>query len=152
MRSWPAGPADPSRGGYHPAMADPPRYSIEEANALVPQVRAVLLQLAIEKRRLDEAVAGLTAHPDSASGNGNAAHADALARSEADMAEIGGGLRALVEHLESLGIELRDLQRGLVDFPGWRDGQAVWLCWTLEEPAVAFWHPLDKGFANRQPW
>jgi len=68
------------------------------------------------------------------------------------MAEIGGGLRALVDHLESLGIELRDLDRGLVDFPGLRNGQAVWLCWLLEEPAIAFWHPLDEGFASRRPW
>jgi hypothetical protein len=70
----------------------------------------------------------------------------------AEMTEIGGGMRALVEHLESLGIELRDLDQGLVDFPGERDGQPVWLCWVLAEPAVAHWHPIDEGFATRRPW
>ncbi len=59
-RSWPAGRLDPSRGAYHPAMAEArPRYTIDEANALVPQVRAVLLQLAVEKGRLEGAVASL---------------------------------------------------------------------------------------------
>ena len=64
---------------------------------------------------------------------------------EAEMTEIGGGMRALVEHLESLGIELRDLEQGLVDFPGERDGEPVWLCWVLAEPEVAHWHPIDEG-------
>ena len=68
------------------------------------------------------------------------------------MTGIGGGMRALVEHLESLGIELRDLEQGLVDFPGERDGRPVWLCWRLAEPAVGHWHPIDEGFTSRQPW
>jgi len=128
------------------------RYSIEEANAMLPQVRAVLLQLAVEKGRLEGAVAALAEHHDESATNGNVAHADAMARSEAEMSEIGGGMRALVEHLESLGVELRDLEQGLVDFPGERDGHPVWLCWRLAEPAVGFWHPLDEGFTSRQPW
>jgi hypothetical protein len=127
-------------------------YTIEEANAALPEVPAVLLQLAVEKGRLEKVVASLTAHADAGSGNGNAAHADALARSEAEMTEIGGGMRALVEHLESMGIELRDLEQGLVDFPGERDGRPVWLCWLLAEPVVGHWHPIDEGFASRQPW
>lgn len=127
-------------------------YTIEEANALVPQVRAVLLQLAVEKGRLEHAAVALPAHGGGSATNGNVAHADAMARSEAEMSQIGGGMRALVEHLETLGVELRDLEQGLVDFPGERDGQAVWLCWRLAEPQVAFWHPLDEGFANRRPW
>jgi hypothetical protein len=115
-------------------------------------VRAVLLQLAVEKSRLEQVVASLTTHAGGSAGNGNAVHADALARSEAEMTEIGGGMRALVEHLESLGIELRDLEQGLVDFPGERDGRPVWLCWRLAEPAVGHWHPIDEGFTSRQPW
>jgi hypothetical protein len=129
----------------------PPIYTIDEANAMLPQVRAVLLQLAVEKAKLESAVNALASH-STAEGNGNAAHADALARSEAEMTRIGGGMRALVEHLESLGIELRDLEQGLVDFPGERDGRPVWLCWVLSEPAVAHWHPIDEGFTSRQPW
>ena len=131
---------------------EPLKYTIDEANALVPQVRAVLIQLAVEKGRLESAVAALTSHGDGSATNGNVAHADALARSEAEMTEIGGGMRALVEHLETLGVELRDLEQGLVDFPGERNGQPVWLCWRLAEPEVGFWHPIDQGFANRQPW
>ena len=133
-------------------MAEARRYSIDEANALLPQVRAVLLQLAVEKGRLESAVAALASHGEGSATNGNVAHADAMARSEAEMTEIGGGMRALVEHLETLGVELRDLEQGLVDFPGTRDGEPVWLCWRLAEAEVGFWHPLDEGFTSRRPW
>jgi pyruvate kinase len=51
-----------------------------------------------------------------------------------------------------MGVELRDLEMGLVDFPGERDGAAVWLCWRLADPSVAFWHPTDEGYASRRPW
>ena len=119
---------------------------------MLPQVRAVLLQLAVEKGRLESAVVALTAHSNESATNGNVAHADAMARSEAEMSEIGGGMRALVQHLESLGVEVRDLEQGLVDFPGEREGQPVWLCWRLAEPEVGFWHALDEGFTSRQPW
>jgi hypothetical protein len=46
---------------------------------------------------------------------------------------------------------VKDPERGLVDFPGERNGQAVYLCWQLGEPAVSHWHALDKGFADRRP-
>lgn len=131
---------------------DRPSYTIAEANELLPQVRSVLLQLAVEKGRLERAVAALAAHAERSTGNGDSGHSTELARTEAEMTEIGGGMRALVEHLESLGIELRDLEQGLVDFPGERNGERVWLCWRLAEPEVAFWHPLDQGFDTRQAW
>jgi hypothetical protein len=57
---------------------------------------------------------------------------------------------ALTE-LEALEIVVRDLERGLIDFPAMRDGDEVYLCWLIGEPAVGFWHQLDAGFAGRQP-
>lgn len=100
-------------------MADDDRfYTVEEARALLPQVRAVLLQLAVERRRSVEAT---------------------------------GNLEALVEHLTGMGVMLRDLESGLVDFPTLRDGEAAWLCWRLADPDLAFWHTTREGFASRRP-
>jgi hypothetical protein len=45
---------------------------------------------------------------------------------------------------------LRDLDRGLVDFPAIRDGREVYLCWIEGEPDIDFWHDLDAGYAGRQ--
>jgi hypothetical protein len=124
-------------------------YTIDEANALVPQVRAVLLQLAVEQRRLDASHADMHRQLDA---NGDPAAAVAAGRSEAAVAEIREGMRTLLLHLGELGVELRDVEMGLVDFPGERDGTAVWLCWRLADPRVAHWHRTDEGYASRSPW
>jgi len=53
--------------------------------------------------------------------------------------------------LEKLDIVVRDLERGLVDFPALIDGSEVYLCWLLDEPAVGHWHAIEGGFAGRRP-
>jgi Uncharacterized conserved protein (DUF2203) len=55
------------------------------------------------------------------------------------------------ERLERLDIVVRDLERGLVDFPALIDGREVYLCWLLDEPAVGHWHGVEAGFAGRRP-
>lgn len=124
-------------------------YTIEQANDLIPQVRAVLLQLALEQRRLDASHAEMHRQLDA---NGDPAAAAAAVRQEAEVAEIREGMRTLLVHLGEMGVELRDVEMGLVDFPGERDGQPVWLCWRLADPSVAFWHGTDEGYASRKPW
>jgi uncharacterized protein DUF2203 len=68
--------------------------------------------------------------------------------------EVAGPLvklsRALSE-LEAVEVVLRDVESGLVDFPAMRDGGEVYLCWRLDEDEISFWHPLDSGFAGREP-
>jgi hypothetical protein len=54
------------------------------------------------------------------------------------------------ERLERLDIVVRDLERGLVDFPSLREGREVYLCWLLDEPAVGHWHAIESGFAGRR--
>jgi hypothetical protein len=53
--------------------------------------------------------------------------------------------------LRERDIVLRDLDRGLVDFPSLRDGREVYLCWEEGEPEIAFWHEPDTGFGGRRP-
>jgi hypothetical protein len=131
-------------------MSDARRiYSIDDANALIPQVRAVLLQLAVEQRRLDASHAEMHRQLDADGDPGSAA---AAGRQEAEVSEIREGMRTLLAHLGEMGVEVRDLEMGLVDFPGERDGALVWLCWRLADPRVAFWHRTDEGYATRRPW
>jgi hypothetical protein len=54
------------------------------------------------------------------------------------------------EQLERLDIVVRDLERGLVDFPALIDGREVYLCWLLDEPTVTHWHGIESGFAGRR--
>ena len=61
-----------------------------------------------------------------------------------------GTLEALLGHLESLGVVVRDLEAGLVDIPTLRDGRRAWLCWRLDDPGLDWWHTTREGFASRR--
>jgi hypothetical protein len=60
-------------------------------------------------------------------------------------------MAAAVARIDALGITLRDIERGLIDFPALVAGRQVWLCWELGEDAVGYWHELDTGFGSRRP-
>ena len=60
-------------------------------------------------------------------------------------------MAAGVARIEGMGITLRDIADGLVDFPALVNGRQVWLCWKRGEETVGFWHPIDTGFGSRQP-
>jgi hypothetical protein len=70
---------------------------------------------------------------------------------DAGVEEAAAALSACVEELAQLGVLIKDLDTGLVDFPSFRDGEEVLLCWQLGEDEIAWWHTLDGGFAGRQP-
>ena len=60
-------------------------------------------------------------------------------------------MQEVLSAVEKRGIVIKDVDRGLVDFPALREGEEVFLCWELGEPKIAFWHPLDEGYAGRRP-
>lgn len=61
------------------------------------------------------------------------------------------GFLELTQEILSLGVEIKDFERGLCDFPHLRDGKVVYLCWQRNEPSVEWWHDIEAGFAGRQP-
>ena len=128
-------------------MSTDPVYTVTEARALIPQVRAVLLQLALERRQADASHEALhrrlasEASPDDAQRD----------RLEADTAEFRARVRALLEHRESLGVVVRDLETGLVDLPTIREGEPAWLCWRLDDPDLGWWHSTREGYSSRRP-
>jgi hypothetical protein len=60
-------------------------------------------------------------------------------------------MAAAVARIDALGITLRDIERGLIDFPALVSGRQVWLCWQLGEDRIGYWHELDEGFGGRRP-
>lgn len=60
-------------------------------------------------------------------------------------------LKGHVQEIVEAGIEIKDVTRGLVDFPHWRDGEEVFLCWELGEDDLRFWHRIEDGYPGRQP-
>lgn len=121
-------------------------FTVQEANALLPDVRTIAGKIQRAHRKLSHY------------------REDAQRASEA--AERGGGgfpdgvayavilteLTVQLSELEALGVQLKDFERGLVDFPSLRDGRVVLLCWQLGEgDELEWWHDVDAGFAGRTP-
>ena len=59
-------------------------------------------------------------------------------------------LNLQLERIQEMGVQVKDFERGLVDFPHLRDGREVFLCWELDEADIEFWHDLDTGYAGRE--
>ena len=121
-------------------------FTIQEANALLPSVRLILAKIQRAHRRL-------TQYRNEA-------------RKAAEAAEQGGGgiddgvayaivltdLTTEMSELDTLGVQLKDFERGLIDFPSLRDGRVVLLCWQMGEgDELEWWHDVDAGFAGRTP-
>jgi len=126
-------------------------FTVEEANDLVPDLELAfgrLGRLRGEASVLVEALGGGDEAMDVLNGGvplpGREAHA---LRFQTLVEEI----NEVVEQVNELGCLVKDIDAGLVDFYGIREGEPVFLCWQFGEPAVAHWHPLDEGFASRQP-
>jgi hypothetical protein len=70
---------------------------------------------------------------------------------EWESSSVAEAVHDAVEELHALGVILRDVEHGIVDFPHLRDGREVFLCWKLGEERISYWHELDSGFNARKP-
>ena len=142
-RPWP-GPV------WHTVPAMPRRFSREEADALLPEIAPRLVQLRDLKRKNDETRSAVNDLQDTLKTNGHGLDVD-MSRLSRALQSTGAEINGLIERITSLGVEVKDLETGLVDFRGERDGREVYLCWKLGEERVSFWHELNTGYASRQP-
>ena len=132
---------------YQPARL----FTIEQANAMLPLVRAITTDLArlgsdvMERRhRLALVAEGRKLKPGDP-------YSDELAHMQDELEKDQLKLREYVEELQELGVEPKGAIEGLVDFPCLMDGRVVYLCWKLGEERITHWHEVDAGFTGRQP-
>jgi hypothetical protein len=125
-------------------------FTADEANDLLATVRAHVERMVECRRALARTLAQRSRVSSIVSGNGGGLHPQAVARLEEEAASAADGVRRAVEALQELGVAVKDLDRGLVDFPALRDGEEVLLCWQLGEEKVGYWHGVDEGFAGRR--
>ena len=117
-------------------------YTREEARALLPQLRVWLKRLAQLQADLVAASArlgGLMAPGSDVGGQ----LVNQQVRAIADLEEV-------LREFRRREIQIKDLERGLVDFPAIIGGKEVFLCWEQEEEDIEFWHDLDAGYAGRE--
>ena len=123
-------------------------FTPDEANSALDQVRPLAERMVELRARLGELedeqreVVRIVAGNGSGEGVGDAR--------TPEFAKLARELQDVVDELTSIGIQLKDADTGLLDFPAVREGEDVLLCWSVGEPAVEWWHGLEDGFAGRQ--
>ncbi len=118
-------------------------YTLEEASELLPRVVELIEQMRTARDRLGdrEAREALSeAGPTNGGGEPGRTVSEGFVQ-----------LRDAMAELSELEVVLRDLDRGLLDFPSFRDGREVYLCWQDGEDAISYWHEPEAGFAGRHP-
>ena len=133
--------------------ADPPLklFTLQEANALLPRMRETVA-------RLQEIFVQFRQHADGESypaplqrSNGHPKGEPASLPRLREIQALRDEAESLIKAIVNLGVALKDIEQGLVDFPAERDGRIVFLCWKQGEDEIRFWHELDTGFAGRKP-
>jgi len=129
-------------------------FTVDEANRLLPGIEEVFRAMdatSARARELSDLVADGEAYWGKAIEDpANEDHARSVAIKE----ELAAALQSLNEgaiKLTALGCELKDPNRGLVDFYGYVNGELVYLCWQRGEKEIGFWHTLEAGFPGRRP-
>src|SRR5688572_28183647 len=117
-------------------------YTIEQARALLPQIREWLAEIHQLRRRLkqlDERITQILTGGVDAGGESVNAQIKLLA-----------DLQRVFQEFEQRQIQIKEIERGLIDFPAIIGGKEVFLCWEQDEDDIEFWHDLDTGYAGRE--
>ncbi len=131
-------------------MAD--RYfTVEEANALLSEVRPLAERMVEHRRALSAALERQEELTRKVSGNGGGLPTDGPAEIQEAIEREATGIAECLNEIQELGAQVKDLDTGLLDFPALRDGEEILLCWHLGEDEIQFFHGLEDGFAGRQP-
>ncbi|HEV2463678.1 MAG TPA: DUF2203 domain-containing protein [Acidobacteriaceae bacterium] len=127
-------------------------FTLDEAQALLPVLEA-LLKRAIEARRdaeqIEEKMQALNRKVFFA--GGMLLDTDRLRRRKAAHESHVQRAKDSLEEIDAIGVQVKDLDTGLLDFPCLIEGETVLLCWKMGEDHIGFWHTLDAGFRGRQP-
>lgn len=133
-------------------------YDIDAANAKLKELDGIVTVLQEQRAELvrlrDEVLAageGSPATVTAPTGSGEPSISNDLRLIRLRMQGLIDQMAAGVARIDALGLTLRDIERGLVDFPALVSGRQVWLCWKLGETAIDWWHDLETGFDGRRP-
>jgi hypothetical protein len=123
-------------------------YTVREARELIPQLRPLISAMQLEQARMQKEIAQLNELTPAMQQNGYAVQA---AEHEKLILELGESIREKLDQFEHLGIDVKDIANGIIDFPSEREGRIVYLCWQIDEETVSHWHEVEDGFRGRKP-
>jgi hypothetical protein len=119
-------------------------FTLAEAQSLLPRLRNVLAEIGQEWERIGKLNPEIQKARDSAP-------LDGYSKFGVDYVESVSRLMSLIQQIKDLGVLLKDVEKGLCDFPYIKDGRTVYLCWQLGEESIQYWHDVETGFAGREP-
>ncbi len=118
-------------------------WTVAEANAVLPEVRRLVERMLHARRDVLALQPQLWPLVEKAALNGGG-------KTMSEATRYIMIIQRIVATLTNLGIQVKDINTGLIDFPARRADRTVLLCWQYDEPSVQFWHDVDTGFAGRQ--
>ncbi len=127
-------------------------FSLEEAHMLLPVLRS-LLQRGIDGKQLIEEID--EEFHDLANrvfvNGGMSLDVEKLARRKAEREKAVQSVKDALAEIDSIGVQVKDIDIGLLDFPCEVEGEVILLCWKLGEDSITHWHGFEEGFAGRKP-
>jgi hypothetical protein len=127
-------------------------FTLDEAQMLLPILESLLKQAINSKQLIEDVDAELqeTSHRVFLNG-GMTLNVVHLARRKAERERAIRRIKDALAEIDSTGVQVKDLDIGLLDFPCKVDGEVLLLCWKLGEPTITHWHGTNEGFAARKP-
>ncbi|MEZ4754454.1 MAG: DUF2203 domain-containing protein [Bdellovibrionota bacterium] len=138
-------PAHDSRRNTQTLTTKKSIFTAEEANQMLPLVRCIVRNLTDEFRLLR------TAGREKRALEFQTQESDSMEKLSDAISDHSSRIEEYLEELSNLGIETRDLELGIIDFPTLINGEPAYLTWRQGEESVSFWHPVNKSFGDRQP-
>ena len=126
-------------------------FTLDEANSYIPWLEEVFQKLFQMQEHILSRQDKMSETMRLGRRNGGSSISTEMQDAKGKIEEEQQSLRRLLEKVTAKGIVVRDITRGLIDFPHIRDGREVYLCWIRGEEVIRFWHDTDMGFAARQP-
>jgi hypothetical protein len=127
-------------------------FTLDEAQSLLPVLESLLRTAISGKKTMEDVEAEMQALNHRIFLNGGT-HVDvvAIARRKAERAKAEQRAKDALAEIDSIGVQVKDLDIGLLDFPCEVEGRVVLLCWRTGEASITHWHGTDEGFAGRKP-
>jgi len=130
----------------------PRHFTVTEAERMLPEVDRALRDAIFHKAEYQAAEAELNATMQGIRmAGGSRVNPGPILATRARRDASTGALREVFEKIEQMGVLVKDLDIGLIDFLSYYQGREVCLCWKLGEERIRFWHGMDEGFAGRKP-
>lgn len=127
-------------------------FTLDEAQSLLPVLESLLKRAMEGRRSAQDLESGLNGLAQRIYFSGGVrVNAAGIARQRAEMEAHLKQVRESIAEIDAIGVQVKDLESGLLDFPCRVDDQVVLLCWRMGEPTIEHWHTVEAGFQGRQP-